>query len=76
VTNEFLESNPVHWIITRSPNTWFTGRGELLSELDSIIRNALKNHVSQDPCRIVISGMGGQGKSEICLQLAQSLRKL
>jgi hypothetical protein len=65
----------VHWMVTRPTNPLFTGREELLQDLDDIIRNAVKKPRDQTQCRIVISGMGGQGKSEICLQLAHRLRQ-
>jgi Heterokaryon incompatibility protein (HET) len=66
----------VHWMVTRHANPLFTGRKDLLQEIDSIIRNATKDFSSQTQCRVVLSGMGGQGKSEICLQLAHSLRHM
>ena len=71
-----LVTNPVHWTVTRSANTLFTGRDDILRELETIVRDAVKNPSLQDQCWIVISGMGGQGKSEICLQLAYRVRQL
>jgi DNA-directed RNA polymerase subunit RPC12/RpoP len=65
-----------HWMVTRHVNPLFTGRRNLIHELDGIVRDATKNYLNQTQCRIVLSGMGGQGKSEICLQLAYSLRHL
>jgi Heterokaryon incompatibility protein (HET) len=65
-----------HWMVTRHANPLFTGRKDLLQELDSIVRDAMKNPSNQTQCRIVLSGMGGQGKSELCLQLAHGLRHL
>ena len=67
-------SNPVHWIVPRAVNTLFTGRLDLLQELEDIVRAAVHAPQDRDMCRIVISGIGGQGKSEICLQLARRLR--
>jgi len=67
-------STLVHWIVPRAVNSLFTGRQDLLQELDDIIRDALYCPWDRPQCRIVISGIGGQGKSEICLQLAQRLR--
>jgi hypothetical protein len=66
----------VHWMVTRHANPLFTGRKDLLQELDGIVRDATKNASNQTQCRIVLSGMGGQGKSEICLQLANGLRHM
>ena len=68
--------NPVHWTIARPVNTLFTGREDILSELECLVREALGDSLRHDPCTIVISGMGGQGKSELCLQLAHRLRRL
>jgi len=56
-------------------NTLFMGRDTLLCELKTIARNAVKSPSSRDQCRVVITGMGGQGKSEICLQLAHHVRQ-
>jgi Mrp family chromosome partitioning ATPase len=54
----------------------FIGREVLLQELDSIVRDAVENPLDRTQCRIVISGVGGQGKSEICLQLAHRLQQM
>jgi hypothetical protein len=66
----------VHWTVTRPTNTLFTGRDDILQDLEDIISDAVKNPPDQTQCRIVIAGMGGQGKSEICLQLAHRLRQM
>ena len=63
-----------HWIVTRHANPLFTGRKDLLHELEGIVRDAVKDPSNRTQCRLVLSGMGGQGKSEMCLQLAHSLR--
>ena len=65
-----------HWMVARHTNPLFTGRKDLLQELNSIVRDAIQNPSNQVQCRIVLSGMGGQGKSEICLQLAYGLRRM
>jgi hypothetical protein len=68
-----------HWMVTRHANPLFTGRKDILQELDGIVRDAVKNPSNPSnrmQCCIVLSGMGGQGKSEICLQLAHSLRHM
>lgn len=64
-----------HWVVARPRNTLFTGRGDILQELDFAIRDTVYSYTRQAQCRIVITGMGGQGKSEICLQLAHRLRQ-
>ena len=66
----------IHWTVTRPCNTLFTGREDILQELGGIVRDAVINDTVQRRCQIVITGMGGQGKSEICLQLAYRLRQL
>ena len=65
-----------HWMVTRHANPLFTGRKDLLQELEGIVRDAVKCLWNRTQCRVVLSGMGGQGKSEICLQLAHSLRHM
>ncbi|EXJ80944.1 hypothetical protein A1O3_07232 [Capronia epimyces CBS 606.96] len=70
-----LNSYPVHWIVARSPNTLFTGREDILRELETTVLGAVADPLRQDRCSIVVFGMGGQGKSEICLQLAHRVRK-
>ncbi|RMZ89045.1 hypothetical protein DV736_g3719, partial [Chaetothyriales sp. CBS 134916] len=65
-----------HWTVTRLLNPLFTGREDILQELDKTVRDAVYHCTPQSQCRIVITGMGGQGKSEICLQLADRLRQM
>lgn len=60
----------------RAANPLFMGRQDLLQELENTIRDAVHCPWDRPQCRIVVSGMGGQGKSEICLQLARRLRQL
>lgn len=66
----------VHWTVTRSPNSLFTGREDILRDLGAAVREAVNNCTGHVQCRIVITGMGGQGKSEMCLQLAHRLRHM
>lgn len=63
-------------MVSRPTNPLFTGREGLLRELEATIREAINRPTNRAQCRIVISGMGGQGKSEICLQLTRRLRSL
>lgn len=65
----------VHWVVSRSANTWFTGREDVLQELGAVIDGALAGAPSEQQCQIVLSGMGGQGKSELCLQIANRFRQ-
>jgi hypothetical protein len=64
----------VHWIVPRTVNDLFTGRTKLLLR----IRNALHYKTASFPDkqkRFVITGLGGLGKSEICLKVASQMRE-
>ncbi|EXJ60464.1 hypothetical protein A1O7_04617 [Cladophialophora yegresii CBS 114405] len=69
-------SGNVHWAVPRSPNTLFTGRKDILDKLERIVRSTVRHAPGSNQCRVVIAGLGGQGKSEISLQLAQRVRPL
>jgi tetratricopeptide (TPR) repeat protein len=61
--------------VTRSVNHLFTGREGLLSKIEEILQHSFEE---TDVCfqrRFVITGMGGQGKSEICLKIANTMRQ-
>lgn len=66
----------LHWVVPRSPNGLFTGRKDILDDLEAKIRRAIHGTIVPESCCFVISGMGGQGKSEISLQLAQRVRSM
>jgi FlaA1/EpsC-like NDP-sugar epimerase len=64
----------VHWMVPRAINSLFTGRSDLLSR----IQRALQSEpISAAQCqrRFVITGLGGQGKSELCLQVASLMKQ-
>lgn len=66
----------VHWLVPRTVNSLFTGRAEVLDKIQNAIRS---NHMTTGPKkqqRYIITGMGGQGKSEICLKIADMLREV
>ncbi|ERF70367.1 hypothetical protein EPUS_05186 [Endocarpon pusillum Z07020] len=67
-------SRNVHWTITRVTNPYFTGRADIVTEITEVVQNALQDDTGMDQCRIVVTGMGGQGKSEICLHVADRVR--
>ncbi|KAL9011601.1 MAG: hypothetical protein Q9173_003562 [Seirophora scorigena] len=71
-----LQTGNIHWIVNRPTNPQFTGRDGILRDLEAAIRNALRHTSGSNRCSIVISGVGGQGKSEICLQLANRVRQM
>jgi tetratricopeptide (TPR) repeat protein len=61
--------------VTRSVNHLFTGREGILSKIEEILQHSFEE---ADVCfqrRFVITGMGGQGKSEICLKIANTMRQ-
>ncbi|KAH6694361.1 P-loop containing nucleoside triphosphate hydrolase protein [Leptodontidium sp. MPI-SDFR-AT-0119] len=62
----------VHWIVPRTVSTLFTGRGELLLRIQEAIQYSTSSFDQQK--RFIITGLGGQGKSEICLQVANQMR--
>ncbi|KAL5345345.1 hypothetical protein ACLOAV_009716 [Pseudogymnoascus australis] len=63
----------VHWMVPRPVNNLFTGRTELLLRMTKALSI---NNMSTDEQKIfVITGLGGQGKSEICLKVATRMRK-
>jgi len=51
-------------MVTRPTNPLFTGREDLLQEMDGIVRDAVETPKSQTQRRIVISGMGGRGRAK------------
>ena len=75
-TGLYSQTGNIHWMVDRLTNTLFTGRDGILYKLEAIIRDAVRYTLSPNQCSIVISGMGGQGKSEICLQLAYRIREM
>jgi hypothetical protein len=66
----------VHWTVARSPNALFTGREDILLDLEASARSVLNGDTLSKQSRSLIFGLGGQGKSEICLQLTHRVRPL
>ena len=64
----------VHWVVPRTVNKLFTGRAELLLRIQKALES---DHTStaDEQRRFVITGIGGQGKSEICLKVADLMRE-
>lgn len=64
----------VHWMVPRSVNTLFIGRTELLDQIQKALRgNSTSKPETQR--RFVITGLGGLGKSEVSLHVANLMRK-
>ena len=77
-TNNKADSRPktvpsnVHWCVPRSVNTFFTGRVEILERIKNAITSTADVSMQR---RFVITGIGGQGKSEVCLRIADQVRE-
>lgn len=64
----------VHWTVPRAANGLFVGRKELLKRIEhALLQNDSVSHTTTR--RFVITGLGGLGKSEICLQFANQARE-
>jgi hypothetical protein len=64
-----------HWLVPRIVNNLFTGRREVLTMIRNAIYSNQKASSTKEQQRFIIMGMGGQGKSEICLKIADMVRK-
>ncbi|RFU80475.1 kinesin light chain 1 [Trichoderma arundinaceum] len=63
----------VHWMVNKSPNALFTGRDELVQRIvDAMEPGLCDSEILQK--RFIITGIGGQGKSEVCVNVAHKLR--
>ncbi|KAH7066288.1 hypothetical protein BKA63DRAFT_524118 [Paraphoma chrysanthemicola] len=63
----------IHWIVPRTVNSLFTGRTKLIDRIQRALRNDGIGTTVQK--RLVITGIGGIGKSEVCLMLADAMRE-
>ncbi|KAI9731883.1 MAG: hypothetical protein M1834_004334 [Cirrosporium novae-zelandiae] len=68
------ESTNVHWCVPRPVNTLFTGRKGVLKRIEAALCPTDKTYNEERQRRFVITGLGGQGKSEICLRFADLMR--
>ena len=68
------KSGNVHWVVARSLNSFFTGRQKILETIEKAILDNLKTGDASQPRGYVVTGMGGQGKSELCLKVVHDLR--
>jgi ABC-type dipeptide/oligopeptide/nickel transport system ATPase subunit len=66
----------VHWTVKRSMNNLFVGRDVILTTIEESLRRTYQDVNTIRQQRFVITGIGGQGKSEICLQLVYRVRRL
>jgi energy-coupling factor transporter ATP-binding protein EcfA2 len=63
----------VHWIVPRPVNSLFTGRSKLVDQIQTALRDNDLGKSKQK--RLVITGIGGIGKSEVCLRVADLMRE-
>jgi Mrp family chromosome partitioning ATPase len=68
-----IHSN-IHWMVPRAINSLFTGRSDLIYRVQRALQSESVS-VAQKQRRFVITGLGGQGKSEICLQVASLMKQ-
>jgi len=66
---EYAAGN-THWRVPRKTNSLFTGRARLLER----IKHAMRKDVAEEKV-FVITGLGGLGKSELCLKIANEMRQ-
>jgi hypothetical protein len=64
----------IHWLVPRAVNTLFTGRADLLGRIHETFRSCSMSQLETQR-RFVITGLGGQGKSEVCLKAANLMRE-
>ena len=62
----------MHWCIPQSVNALFIGRTDVLERIERAIT---RKENGQKQRRFVITGIGGQGKSELCLRIADQMRE-
>ena len=74
-TDQDPDSVNVHWLVPHTVNNNFTGRTEVLAKIKDAIQNNHRATSANKQQRFVITGMGGQGKSEVCLKIADMVRQ-
>ena len=64
----------VNWVVRRPLSNVFTGRVDDVSYITESLRAAHSTTFDGQSKCFVVTGMGGQGKSELCLKVAHDLR--
>lgn len=81
--NNFVRPHPAsrtRWTVPRQSSPLFTGRGEVLKRIEDALRknskvaNFMIGMGGSERAVVVVIGMGGIGKSELCLKVAQDMR--
>lgn len=65
-----------HWLVPRSANPLFTGREEIVDEIVRAMALPRAGGPSKQQNRFILTGLGGQGKSEICLHVANQMMNM
>jgi signal recognition particle GTPase len=65
----------MHWIVPRIVNSLFTGRNAVIKRMQSALGDNGSDTTKQQRVVITITGMGGMGKSEVCLKVADLMRE-
>lgn len=71
---DIVPTGNVHWMVPRAVNSLFTGRSEVVERMQSALRNSNDPETTKQT-RLVITGIGGMGKSEVCLKVADLVRE-
>ncbi|KAI5918461.1 P-loop containing nucleoside triphosphate hydrolase protein [Camillea tinctor] len=66
-------SKNVHWLVHRFINPMFTGRDNIVKEIKNAVTPFTPHFQKQK--RFILTGMGGLGKSKVCLKVADELRE-
>ncbi|RDW57476.1 hypothetical protein BP6252_13736 [Coleophoma cylindrospora] len=68
------EPHNEYWLVPRGVSSFFTGRSEVLQRLRTSLCPSLTSMNESRQRRFVIIGVGGAGKSEVCLRFAKENR--
>jgi hypothetical protein len=64
----------IHWLVPRGVNTFFTGQRKILEKLKQQLLPSCNQYPGVRQKRFIIHGIGGAGKSEICLKFLEENR--
>jgi hypothetical protein len=66
----------IYWNVPRPTNPYFTGRRDILTELrEKLCNNDEDEATPKLQKRFIIYGIGGSGKSEVCVKFAEENRE-
>ncbi|KAJ4374688.1 hypothetical protein N0V86_007561 [Didymella sp. IMI 355093] len=73
-SKDVLPAGNVHWMVPRAVNSLFTGRDKVVKGLQTALSKDSGPDETQQT-RVVVTGIGGMGKSEVCLKVAELVRE-